>query len=142
MEPMSFIRKAQIALRARIGKYPLLYALIGGIGIVLFWRGIWYCADYIYAFMVPTAAASSGISLGWPNVIDGLVSIIIGSLLLLSTGLFVTELAGGEMVLREEKKEEQTVKKESTELPGIETEIRHIEDELKEIHKDLHHDAS
>ncbi len=137
MTPLPFLKKAEAEIRARLRKYPPLYALVGGVGIVLFWRGIWYGADYFYALFVPGA---DGIALGWPSAADGLVSIVIGSALLLSTGLFVSELAGGETILREEKKEEQVVKKESSELPGIEQEIRRIEDELKEIHNDIHHD--
>ncbi len=138
MTPFPFIKKIEAKVRERLGKYPLLYALVGGVGIVLFWRGIWYGADYFYALFVP--GADGGIALGWPSAADGLVSIAIGSVLLLSTGLFVSELAGGETILREEKKEEQVVKKESSEIPGIEQEIKHIEDELKEIHNDIHHD--
>lgn len=146
---MSFLRKAEASFRAQLRKYPPLYALVGGIGIVLFWRGTWYCADYAYALFVP--GSMNAVSLGWPSAADGALSFVIGSLLLLSTGLFVSELAGSETVLREEKKEEQVVthevkaveqmKKEATELPGIEAEIQHIERELAEIHKDLHEGA-
>ena len=145
---MSFLRKAEASLRAKLRKYPPLYALVGGVGIVLFWRGVWYGADYLYAFFAPASAAAGGISLGWPNIVDGGISFLAGSVLLLSTGLFVSELAGSETVLREEKKEEQVVMQEakevkeveqkSSELLSVEAEIRHIEDELKEIHHDLH----
>ncbi len=75
---------------------------------------------------------------------DSLISLILGSLLLLSTGLFVIEFLGGEVLMKSAEKEEKitqstekTVEKESTQLPRIEREIEELAREVREIHKDI-----
>ena len=70
---IKFFDKLEDKVRARLSHYPILYALVGGVGIVLFWRGVWHVAD--------------DMGLGsW-------TSIIISLILLLMTGLFVSFLS-------------------------------------------------
>ena len=74
-----------------------------------------------------------------------MISLVIGIVLLLSTGLFVSELVGKEILASGLKKEEAVTKKteveveqETTELSRVEREIHHIAEEIKEIDSKFH----
>ena len=90
---IKFFDKLEDWVRGKLSHYPILYALIGGVGIVLFWRGVWHVADEM--------------SLGsW-------TSIIISLILLLMTGLFVSFFIGHYIIfsgLKQEKKIEEKMK--------------------------------
>ena len=42
---LNFFDKLEDKTRAGLSRVPFLYALLGGIGVVLFWRGVWHIAD-------------------------------------------------------------------------------------------------
>lgn len=66
-------------VRHWLSHWPLLYALVGIVGIVLVWRGVWHLAD--------------GIKLNpW-------LSVIIGVLILLVSGLLVAIAIGDEVLI-------------------------------------------
>ena len=139
---MNPIREAEKKFRAKLGRHPVIYAFVGGVGVVLFWRGVWHSVDFLaLTFM----SHSDGVtSIDWPQGVDSLISLALGVILLLSTGLFVVQLLGGETAVSNIKKEERMVektegevKKESAELPHIEEEIHEIADKLERIEEDL-----
>jgi hypothetical protein len=89
-----------------LSEHPLLYSLYGGIGVVLFWRGVWHGMDAIaeHYFVLPEAHTTVDfIVSAW----DAGISFVIGSIILLSCGLLVSEFIGKEIIisgLRGEKK--------------------------------------
>lgn len=114
-------------IRAHLSRYPLVYALIGGIGVVLFWRGVWHTAD-LFAFMT------------------GPVSIALGIIILGLTGVLVSEFIGNHVILAglkgEKKFEEKTreeVLKEGDKMDHLETTLEEIEEELSEIKEEVSH---
>lgn len=83
-----FFDRLEDKVRARLSRHPITYAFLGGIGIVLFWKGVWETAEYIPA-------------------LHGIPSILLGLALLLPTGLFVSFFIGDNIILsgyRHEKK--------------------------------------
>lgn len=117
------------SLRARFSKHPIFYSIFGGIGVILFWRGVWETADILsqrslflaYFFYPPVQIAISAIGL-------------------LLTGLMVSTFIGHRILLsglRHEKKlEEQTdqlVKEEVITLAHIREEIRSLKKEVEKI---------
>ena len=114
-------------MRAALSRHPIVYTLIGAIGIVLFWRGVWMVADAI-------------------PFLTGPVSLILSIGILLITGLFVSFFIGGEIIIsglkREKKvfeKAEEEIKTEDERLKGIEAKIDHLE---KDVHNlNTHRDA-
>ena len=71
-------------MRSRLSKYPVLYATVGAVGLVLLWRGVWMVADSLSVFdKNPFDKA---------YFMDGVVSIIASAVILLVSGLFVSFL--------------------------------------------------
>jgi len=127
-----FFQKLEHSIRGRLSHYPTLYAIIGGIGVVLFWRGVWHTADY---FMLRYKSVNLGLptidltnELWW----DGPLSFLIGLVILLMIGVFVSNFIGNEILisgLRGEKKLSEKTKEE------IETEADKIDDIEEELEK-------
>ena len=117
-----FFDKFEDKVRGFLSHYPIVYALVGGVGIVLFWRGVWHLADE-FAFM--TAG----------------MSIVVGSVILLATGLFVSVFIGDQVIisgLRGEKKlAEKTVGEVEYEIDRLDL----LERELKQLAEEVsrHH---
>ncbi|HEV7702418.1 MAG TPA: hypothetical protein VGO63_03210 [Candidatus Paceibacterota bacterium] len=111
--------KFEYNVRLKLSNYPILYAFIGGVGIVLFWRGVWHIAD--------------DINLG------SVVSLIIGAVVLIGTGVFVAEFIGNRLIISglvgEKKLEEKAEGKIETE----ETQIKNLQSTLARLEKKLDH---
>ena len=111
-----FFDKLEDNVRYRLSRHPIVYALIGGVGIVLFWRGVWLLAD--------------DIGLGH------IVSLVVSITILLLTGTFVWFFIGEQILisgLKEEKRLDQRTEKEiETRFPLIEKETgrRYVSDNL------------
>lgn len=95
-EIIKFFDKLEDKIRGKLSHWPIIYAFIGGVGIVLFWRGVWYVADEM--------------SLGaW-------TSIFISLILLLMTGLFVSFFIGHYIIFSGLKQEKKIEEKEVAEI--------------------------
>ena len=90
--------------------YPILYALIGSVGIVSIWRGVWEISD------------SFNIS-PW-------ISLIVGIIITLASGLFVSFFIGDNIIISGMKQEKRIDEK-------TEEEIRKERNVLEEIKKDI-----
>lgn len=108
-------------VRGHLSHYPITYAFISGVGIVLFWRGVWHTAD-LFGFMT------------------GPVSLIIALIILLMTGLFVSFFVGDTIIIagikRQKKVAERTemeIETEKEELDEMRSLIQKMERDLEEI---------
>lgn len=106
--------------RHRLSHYPILYAFIGSIGVVLIWRGVWMIADDLN--------------------MSGLVSTALGVIISIASGLFVSFFVGDKIIIsgikREKRVDEKTeaeIKKEEVTLGEIKKDLKGIKAELKEI---------
>ena len=115
---MKFFDKLEDGVRAWLSRYPLLYGLVGGGAIVLFWRGVWHTADQ-FSFMT------------------GPTSLLISGLVLLLTGLFVSFFVGENIILTGLKHEKKLVEKEEAEIKTEGDDIVEIKLAMKELKKDL-----
>lgn len=122
----SYFDKLEDKVRGHLSVHPILYALFGGILVVLFWRGVWHTGDLLQA---------KGGILG--IVFSGPGSLLISLTLLLLMGLFVSVFVGDMIVMSGIKKEKKVVDKTKDELDIEETRIEHIEDTLEHIEKTL-----
>ncbi len=111
--------KVEDKVRSKLSHYPILYAFIGGVGIVLFWRGVWHLADDV--------SLSSGLSL------------IFGVMILLFTGIFVTEFIGNKLIVSGLVGEKKLEEKEVDEIETEENQIRNLQNTLSRLEKKLDH---
>lgn len=142
---VNFFDKLEDRVRGRLSHYPIFYAIVGGIGIVLFWRGVWLTADYVFEVVAVShfvgnstiTAAIASINIPWW---DGPLSFLIGLVILLMTGVFVSNFIGNEIIitgLRGEKKlTEKTEQEERMEVGAIgeiRAELRKVSEKLDEM---------
>ncbi|MEK7106894.1 MAG: hypothetical protein AAB899_01765 [Patescibacteria group bacterium] len=143
IEPLiKFFDRMEDRIRGNLSHYPITYAIIGGIGVVLFWRGVWHTADYVSLYFLSQADVVSTTDFG--NIWDGLISLVIGSALLLPTGLFVSFFIGDNIIIaglkREKKLAEKTefeIETEKEELDDVRGIIRKMASDVEEIKSKL-----
>ena len=118
-----FFDKLEDGIRISLSHYPIPYAFIGGIGVVLFWRGVWETADMFPWFSGP-------------------VSILVGITILLLTGLLVSVFIGDSIIMsgvnREKKlteKTERDVRSEKNTLQHVVAKLEAIDSDLKKLQK-------
>lgn len=130
--------KLEDKVRGRLSHYPLIYAFIGGAGVIIFWRGIWHTVDYLMEFFtVEDLVSSTSLSnLPWW---DGPLSIFFGAVLLLMTGLFVGSFIGTEIVISGLKGEKKITEKTEEEVEFDVKESKEIKKEIHEIDSRMKH---
>ena len=121
-----FFDKLEDHVRGGLSKYPIIYTCIGGVSIVLFWRGVWHTADILmekggflgFIFYEPTTVL-------WTVVV------------MLMSGLFVSFFIGEGIVISGLKHDKKIFEKTATEVEEEEGEItgviKHIVSMEKEI---------
>ena len=114
-----FFDKLEDRVRGKLSHYPILYGFIGGFGIVLFWRGVWHLADSIN--------------------ISSIVSIIIGSTLLLITGVFVSAFIGNKLIISGIIGGKKLAEKATEEIATEEAQLKNLQNTLKRVEKKLSH---
>jgi hypothetical protein len=140
---VEFFDKLEDKIRGKLSHYPILYAIIGGIGIVLFWRGVWHTTDFFSNLII---SFQQNISIDLANMAwwDGPLSLLLGSILLLSTGLFVFGFIGNETIIsglkgekRLAEKTEEEVKSETSMVKEIKEDVEKISNRISNIEKNL-----
>jgi hypothetical protein len=121
-----FFDKLEDKIRGHLSRFPIVYTLIGGTAIVLFWRGVWHTADILQA---------KGGWLGW--LFYEPINLIITALILLATGLFVSYFIGDTILISGLKKEKKAADKTEREIQEEEIEIKNLRTTIKEIKKEV-----
>ena len=88
--------------------FPFLHAFLAGIGVVLFWRGVWETSDRL------------GINSIW--------SIILGILILIIIGLFLQTFVGNTIIIKKVEGEKKIDLKTKTDVKKVEEEV--VEEEI------------
>lgn len=114
-----FFDKLEGKIRGKLSHYPILYAIIGGTGIVLFWRGVWHTAD----------------DMG----IGSIVSLIIGISVLLLTGVFVSAFIGNRLIISGLIGEKKLTEKEKSEIETEEMQLKNLQNTLTRLENKLDH---
>jgi MFS superfamily sulfate permease-like transporter len=132
--------KIEDKVRGKLSHFPIIYAFIGGAGVIIFWRGIWHTVDYLMEFFtigdVISSTSTSFSQLPWW---DGPLSIVFGALLLLITGLFVASFIGNEIVISGLKGEKKITEKTEEEVVLDVKESVKIKEEIHEIDERIKH---
>jgi hypothetical protein len=113
----SFLLRIESCSRNFFEQIPFIHGFLAGIGIVLFWRGVWHIADEIQ--------------------LSSVASLIIGSILLGAIGLFLHTLVGNAIIIKNVEKDTTTSKKTEKELLEVEANIQQEELTLQTLQKEL-----
>lgn len=106
-----YFDKLEDRIRFRLSRYPVLYALIGAIGIVLVWKGVWEMAETF-------------------SSLDGFMSFLLGTIILLMSGLLVSFFIGDSILISGFRKEKKLIER-------AESEIRTERDTLEDMSRRL-----
>ncbi len=123
---INFFDKLEDQVREHLSRYPILYTFIGGVAIVLFWRGVWHTADILQArggwleflFYEPT-------------------NLVIMTIILLMTGLFVSYFIGDTILMSGLKKQKKTTERTERDVVEEEVELKSMRSAIKEIKKEV-----
>lgn len=116
---IQFFDKLEDRVRRKLSHYPIIYAFIGGIGIVLFWRGVWHTADDMN--------------------ISSIISLIIGTSILLITGVFVSSFIGSRLIISGLIGEKKLTEKAEEEIETEESQLKNLQNTLNKVEKQLSH---
>ncbi len=130
MSPFTFIYnffdKLEDHIRGTLSRHAFIYTFIGGTGLVLFWRGVWHVAD-----------ALENIE-GMSRVIfSPMGSVLLGAIILLSTGLFVSVFVGDSIIMSGIKKDKKIIDKTIDEVETEKSEVEQTLALLLEVKKEV-----
>lgn len=114
---IKFLNHLKTLVRHKLSRWPVVYAFIGSIGVVLIWRGVWMIAD------------DFGMS--------GFFSMALGVFISISAGLFVSFFVGDNIIISGIKKEKRIDEKTEAEIKKEEVSLSEIKKDLREIKKDI-----
>ena len=118
---IKFLDKLEDGVRAFLSKFPVFYAFIGGIGIVLFWMSVADIADAV-PFM---------------GVWHSLPWLIVSIILLLISGVFVSYFVGDSIIMSGLRGDKKTIEKTREEVLEEEDQLIKILDKLKSLEAKL-----
>ena len=140
----NIIIRIEDRIKIYLSHRPRLYALIVGIGVVLFWRGVWHTTDLIHTYLniFNNNLTIDSVSSPWW---DGILSFLVSIVVLHFTGAFTSSFIGNELILsglRGEKrlteKAETKIRKEEQVILDIKTEMQTMTSKIEELEKELH----
>ncbi len=117
---LTFFDKLEDYVRINLSHTPIIYALVGAVGIILLWKGVWEVAQLI------------------PGLY-GFGSIVMGVIILLASGLLVSFFIGDSIIISGFKKEKKLVEKSELDILKAEhTQTKEIVAKLDHLEKDIH----
>ena len=126
---MKFFDNLEDRVREKLSKYPNVYAFISGVGIVLFFRGVWLIADnFAYSFWGQ-----------YGHTPDGWITLAVSLIILLVTGTLVSHHLQKDVWLSGKKGEKKLVEKDINEIEAEETELKNLQATLNRIETKLDH---
>lgn len=114
---INFFDKLEDKTRSKLSRAPLVYALVGGVGIILFWRGVWHLADNAN--------------------LNAIGSTIIGAIILLMTGVFVSSFIGNRLIISGLSGEKKLAEKTEEEIETEEDQIEKLQNTMNEVEKQI-----
>jgi len=115
---LKFFDKLEDAMRSSLSRKPILYALVGAVGIILLWKGVWETAE-----LVP--------------LLFGPGSILVGVGILLVTGLLVSFFIGEDIFLSGWRKDKKLFEKTETEVKSEKEMLEDVVSELHSVREDI-----
>lgn len=117
---LTFFDKLEDFVRINLSHSPIVYSLVGAVGIILLWKGVWEVAELI------------------PGL-HGMGSIVMGVIILLVSGLLVSFFIGDSIILSGFKREKKLAERSEKEILQAEkAQTQEILAKLNHLEEDLH----
>ena len=123
---LTFFDKLEDYIREHLSRYPIPYAIISGITVVLFWRGVWETADmlsrvnpFLHVLFYPPLQ----------------IALSVSGLLL--TGLLVSVFIGDRIIISGLKKEKKLEERTEELVEQEEITLTHLRNEIRALRKDI-----
>lgn len=126
-EIIHFFDRLEDKIRGKLSHYPVIYAILGGFGIIMFWRAVWESIDVLWRM--------DNVFLNW--FFYPPIQIIVSISVLLITGLMVSSFIGHRILLSGLKHEKKVEEKAEEMIEEEEITLQHIKDEILKLRKDL-----
>lgn len=127
MKFIHFFDKLEDHIRGALSRSPILYGIVGGVAVVIFWRGIWHLADLL--------EGSGGIL---ATIFSAPVSTVLSGAVLLATGLFVSFFIGDRIILSGLKHEKKIEEKTEAEVREEGVILLDLYEKLERIEREMH----
>ncbi|KKS77570.1 MAG: hypothetical protein UV64_C0006G0025 [Parcubacteria group bacterium GW2011_GWC1_43_11b] len=108
----TFFDRMEDRTRGYLSRYPNLYAIIAGTGLILFWRGIWE---------------------GSIGLMSNFMSTVIGAIILLSTGVLVSYFIGDKILISGIKGEKKIIEKTREEIEDDDVQLKNIDKKIDDL---------
>lgn len=116
----SFFDKLEDFVRINLSHNPIIYSLVGAVGIILLWKGVWEVAE-----MIPG--------------LHGMGSVVMGVIILLVSGLLVSFFIGDSIIMSGFKREKKLVDRSEKEiLEAGKSQTEEILSKLNHLEQDIH----
>lgn len=122
----AFFDKLEDDIRGTLSKHVFIYTFIGGTGLILFWRGVWHVADFF--------ETTGGVN---KIIFSPMGSVILGTIILLSTGLFVSVFVGDSIIMSGIRKDKKIIDKTSDEVEVEKTEVEQTMELILSVKKEV-----
>lgn len=132
-----FFDKLEDKIRRWFSHYPIGYAIVGGAGTVLYWRGVWHTTDYVMAVVHARSLGLGSIDQNLGVWWDGPLSLMVGLIVLLLIGLFVSNFIGNEIIMSGLRGERKLTEKTEKEVKLEVGAIAEILQEIKQLNKKM-----
>lgn len=123
---VNYFDKLEDKVRMRLSHRSIIYAFIGGTGTVLVWRAIWHSADILM---------KKGGILGF--IFYEPITLIWASIILLMTGLFVSNLIGERVIISGLKREKKATDRTEVEIIKEDDKLKELKEQLIQMSKDM-----
>ncbi|HEY0220778.1 MAG TPA: hypothetical protein VGC58_00990, partial [Candidatus Paceibacterota bacterium] len=108
-----------------------LYSMIGGVGVVIFWRVVWHTAD-LFSYLLFNEGMIPAIM-----IFDGPISLFLGTLILLLTGVFVSAFIGNRLIISGLSGDKKLAEKTEEEIRLEENQIKSMKDTLEKVEEEI-----
>ncbi|MCX6713504.1 MAG: hypothetical protein NTV48_00120 [Candidatus Vogelbacteria bacterium] len=118
---VGFFDNLEDRARARLSRSPVIYAFIGGIGIVLFWHAITEIA----------------IAIPFMNQWHALPWLIVSLILLITSGIFVSYFVGDQIIMSGLLGEKKIIERTKEEIVSEESQLKDLTEKLARLEKKI-----
>lgn len=123
---LRFFDRLEDGIRGKLSRVVFLYAFIGGVCHVLFWRGVWHTADIL--------ADKGGV---WAIIFYEPYTIIWVSIILVLIGLFVSIFIGDSIIMSGIKHEKKVTEKTAEEILNEEDRITKLSNKIQDLKNEI-----